>query len=244
MIHHEEHSTEHEKHEKPASGGKLFPLLHTLVIVGIGVLLVTNSILLGSITSAVSQAPVQIEDGMMDGGASTTSTDIDASIIPQGVPRLYGKEIGISFDDVSSQSAQKADSTIKRLGVLDQQITLSGGDKERYIRIASKISCEYCCGAPSIISPTGEAACGCAHSFAMRGLAKYLITQHPQEFTDDEILEELGKWKTLFFPGPISQKAKILKSKGIPLNYINLASNKYRGIEQGASSGDAMVGGC
>ena len=68
----------------------------------------------------------------------------------------------------------------------------------------------------------------------MRGLAKYLITNHPNEFTDDQILEELGKWKILFFPGPMAAKAKVLQSKGIELNYINLASNKYRGIEQEA----------
>jgi len=39
-------------------------------------------------------------------------------------------------------------------------------------------------------------------------------------------------------------KAQVLESNGIDsTNYINLASNKYRGIEQGAVSG-GMVGGC
>jgi len=172
---------------------------------------------------------------------SATETNINLDILPRGVPEVYGDELGVSFDDVSTSNQQKADYTIEKVGSLDQ-ITLSGNDLERYISIVSKISCEYCCGAESIITPDGKAACGCSHSFAMRGLAKYLIKNHGDEYTDDEILEELGKWKTLFFPGQITEKAKILQQQGIELNYINLASNKYRGIEQGTNSG--MVGGC
>ncbi|MBI2653712.1 hypothetical protein HYX02_02765 [Candidatus Woesearchaeota archaeon] len=152
-------------------------------------------------------------------------------VIPKGIPRLYGKELGVSYDDVSASNQQKADATIKRLGTLDEQINLNGKEIERYISIASQISCEYCCGVESIIFSNGKPACGCNHSYAMRGLAKYLIKNHGDEFTNDEILEELGKWKTLFFPDAIAKKAAILKGKGIELNYINLASNKYRVIE-------------
>ena len=154
-------------------------------------------------------------------------------ILPKGVPAIYGNELGISYDDVSSSSQQKADDTIRKLGILDQQIALSGKDMEKYISVASQISCEYCCGVESIIFSNGKPACGCQHSFAMRGLAKYLIKNHGNEYTNDQILEELGKWKILFFPSPMSKKALVLKEKGIELNYINLASNKYRGIENG-----------
>ena len=138
--------------------------------------------------------------------------------------------------------SKKADATINKLGLLDKKLSVKGADKERYIKITSQISCEYCCGVESIIFENGEAACGCNHSFAMRGLAKYLILNHGSEFTDDQILEELGKWKTLFFPTQMTKKAAVLQSKGIELNYINLASNKYRGAEQGATG--QMVGGC
>ena len=150
--------------------------------------------------------------------------------IPKGIPSIYGLELGVSYDDVSSTDQKKADSTIKKLGILDEQITLSGKDSERYISIVSQISCEYCCGVDSIIFKDGKPACGCQHSFAMRGLAKYLIKNHGNKYTNDEILEELGKWKTLFFPMQIEKKAQILQQKGIALNYINLASNKYRRI--------------
>ncbi|MBI2546412.1 hypothetical protein HYV81_04485 [Candidatus Woesearchaeota archaeon] len=152
-------------------------------------------------------------------------------IFPKGMPRIYGAELSVSYDDISLQDQKKADGTIAKLGRLDTGIRLSGEEKERYISIASQISCEYCCGTDSIIFQNGEAACGCQHSFAMRGVAKYLIRNHGSEFTDDEILEELGKWKTLFFPDIMAEKAAVMQKKGIELNYINIASNKYRGIE-------------
>ena len=165
-------------------------------------------------------------------------------VIPTGIPAVYGKEINLKYDDISPNNPSLADTTIKKMAVYDNSISLTGDKLQRYIDTVSQISCEYCCGAQSIIFNNGKAACGCAHSGAMRGLAKYLFTKHP-EMTNDQILEELGKWKTLFFPEIMAQKASVLKQKGIELNYINLASNKYRGIEKGAtSSGGAMVGGC
>ena len=178
------------------------------------------------------------------GNVGNIGTVAASEIIPTGIPKVYGKELGVSYDDISPSDQRKADSTIAVLGNLDNQITLTGADLQRYISIASKISCEYCCGAESIIFSNGQAACGCAHSYAMRGLAKYLITKHGSEYLDEQILEELGKWKVLFFPGVHAQKAAVLKSQGIEFNYINLASNKYRGIEKGQSSSGEMVGGC
>ena len=123
---------------------------------------------------------------------------------------------------------------------------LNSAQMVRYIKIAGSISCEYCCGADAIIFSNGEAACGCAHSYAMRGLAKYLLINNP-EMSDYEILSELGKWKVLFFPGIHEQKAKVLEANGIDsTDYVNLASNLYRGAEQGqiSSSSSGMVGGC
>jgi len=183
-------------------------------------------------------------------GGSSTGIVSASEVSPTGLPKVYGQELGIRYDDVSPQDARKADATIGVLANLDRTITLTGADKERYIKISLQISCEYCCGAESIIFQNGEAACGCAHSYAMRGIAKYLIKNHGTEFSDDEILEEMGKWKVLFFPGVHQQKAAVLKSQGIELSYINLASNKYRDIEKGqANSGSSgasgsMVGGC
>ncbi len=174
----------------------------------------------------------------VSGSASLSLSDI----IPKGIPAVYGKEMGVSYDSVSPNNPQLADATIAKL-TQSENLELKDVQMERYIKVAGSISCEYCCGAKSLIFDNGERACGCAHSYAMRGLAKYLITKHP-EMSDEDILSELGKWKVLFFPEIHEQKAKILEEKGIdPKNYINLASNLYRGIEKGQASG-GMVGGC
>ena len=187
-------------------------------------------------------------------GQPSTLAGSSAEFMPSGVPAIYGKELSVRYDDVSASNPQKADATIQTLGNLDQQITLSGKDKDRYINILytmnKGISCEYCCGARAIIFSDGQAACGCAHSYAMRGLTKYLLTKHGKEYTDEQIQEEVGKWKALFFPGQINTKAQVLKAAGTEINFVNLASNKYRGIEQGQASGQSgsggsgMVGGC
>lgn len=206
--------------------------------------LVFNQLALSGIAASITGTPIAQTQGapvtaavVSNGGVQTFS-----DVIPKGIPAIYGQELGVSFDDVNANTPDKVEQTIAKLAALDQGITLQGAELQRYITIASQISCEYCCGAKSIIFENGQPACGCAHSFAMRGVGKYLIQNHGSEYTDDGILEEMGKWKTLFFPAQLTEKADALKSKGIELNYVNLASNKYRGIEKGTGGG--MVGGC
>lgn len=178
------------------------------------------------------------------GGLATGIGIVSASeIIPKGTPEIYGKELGVKYDDISTINPRLADITISKLAQYED-MELNNEQMQRYIKIGSAISCEYCCGAEAIIFSNGQRACGCAHSFAMRGLAKYLLTRH-SDMLDEEILSELGKWKVLFFPGIHEQKAQVLKAQGVDsTNYINLASNLYRGIEQGQASGGGMVGGC
>lgn len=179
----------------------------------------------------------------LSGGVSGIASVSASEIIPTGVPEVYGKDMGVSYDSVSASNPSLADATIAKLSSYED-LTLNEEQLSRYIESVSQISCEYCCGAKSIIFDSGKRACGCAHSYAMRGLAKYLFTEHP-EMSNNEILSELGKWKVLFFPGIHEQKAQILESQGIDsTDYINLASNKYRGIEKGQTSSGGMVGGC
>ncbi len=183
---------------------------------------------------------------------SNTNTNAVSSlsfseIAPTGVPAIYGTELGISYDDISTSNASKADATINKLALLDTSIQLQGAELQRYVKIASSIACEYCCGANTLVNVDGSAACGCAHSYAMRGVGKYLIKQHGSEFSDLQILEEMGKWKVLFFPGPEIQKATVLKDQNISLNFVSLASNQYFGIEKGAkvsNNSTQQVGGC
>ncbi|MBI2128893.1 hypothetical protein HYU07_01505 [Candidatus Woesearchaeota archaeon] len=232
-----------ESKNKKANLKETINKLSIWLIVVIALLVIFNQWQISSIGSRF--AATGISTASSSGSTAVSSSNLQGSVIPTGIPKIYGAELGLSYDDISPNDARKANAAINKMSVYDRSITLTGDALQRYIAVGTQISCEYCCGAEAIIFKNGAAACGCAHSGAMRGLAKYLVSKHPSEFTNDEILEELGKWKTLFFPGIMTQKAAILQSKGIELNYINLASNKYRGIEKGAtSSGGAMVGGC
>lgn len=177
----------------------------------------------------------------------TATPAVEATdILPSGVPSVYGEELNVSFDDVSPDTPQRADQTIAKLGTFDTEISLNNQEQQRYINalynLSGGISCEHCCGAQSVIFKNGEPACGCAHSAAMRGLTKYLITKHKDQYSDAEILTEVSKWKTRFFPSQTTNKAQALASQNKEPTYINLAANIHRGIEQ--NNGGRMVGGC
>lgn len=187
--------------------------------------------------------------GMLTGAdvvaASTITRGVVSEIIPTGVPS-WGESVGFSYDDIDPYDKAKADAAIRKLAVFDQTLELAGDNLQRYIKILYNdnggISCEYCCGVRSIIAVNGQAACGCAHSFAMRGLAKYLITNFA-EMKDEEILEEVGKLKVRFFPNIMEGKAQVMQQKGMDVDYLSLTTNLNRGIEKGQASG-GMVGGC
>jgi hypothetical protein len=126
---------------------------------------------------------------------------ITSEIIPQGVPAVYGGELSVAFD----ADTDRMTSELRKY----EDHSLNDEQMERYKDVGLRISCEYCCGVKAIIFENGERACGCAHSYAMRGLAKYLIINHPEEYTNDDILLELGKWKATFFPKQTISKAVV-----------------------------------
>ncbi|MEK6978997.1 MAG: hypothetical protein AABW86_02150 [Candidatus Micrarchaeota archaeon] len=200
--------------------------------------------------------------GSSSSGSSSSGTGSSAElsaeqvwekIKPSGVPPVYGKELGVNYDDTVG--------ALGKLAALDDSITYSSLNekaKTRYLKIGFAIACEYCCGAKSLIFSNGEKACGCQHSYAMRGIAKYILKNYPEEFTDDQIVEELAKWKMTYFPKQHISKAMEFMKAGMPLNAMDLASQKYRGFKastasssgsgaatgSGASSLPNMVGGC
>lgn len=242
MEHEKHHAEEHEN----MKGGKKTNTETTIqyvIIAVLAILLIYNGVkIYGTDNSNIA--------GQVATGIGTVSA---LDVLPKGIPDVYGKELGVSFNDVSASNPSLADATMTKLTKYeDMQLTKEQMD--RYVKIGSSIACEYCCGAKTLVFSNGERACGCAHSYAMRGLAKYLLTKHP-EMDDVEILNELGKWKVLFFPGVHEKKAEVLKANGIDytnesVGYIYLASNVYRGAENQAttsatgSGGSQMVGGC
>lgn len=188
----------------------------------------------GSASNLLAGAQAQQTAGGIDLKA------LEKKVLATGVPDVYGAKLGISYDNV-----QQAMDVLRQY---DDGKPMDGATPNaRYVKIAGAISCEYCCGVQTIIFPNGQAACGCAHSYAMRGLAKYLLTSNP-ELSDDKILEELSKWKSLFFPQQSMEKAVQFAIAGKDINPIDLMSNKYRGFtapaqSSGASSGGSSSGG-
>ena len=229
-----EHEKCHEEHGNMKGGKKsnTQTTIQYVVIAVLAILLIYNGV---KIYGGNSNSTGQVATGI----GIVSALDV----LPKGTPDIYGSELGVSFNDVSASNPQLADATMQKLAKYED-MQLNSAQMERYVKIGSSIACEYCCGAKTLVFSNGERACGCAHSYAMRGLAKYLLTKH-SDMSDEQILNELGKWKVLFFPGIHEQKAKVLEAKGIdPKNYINLASNLYRGIETGQLQGGQMVGGC
>ncbi|MEK6941704.1 MAG: hypothetical protein AABW85_02515 [archaeon] len=169
--------------------------------------------ILGSGTAAVPQgnsggaAPVL-------GASPADMQALFAEIIPKGVPEIYGGEIGVSFDNPveSMKVLSNFDGDLYPSGKYKVS-QLTDSQKQRYIKIGSGIACEFCCGATTLVARDGKPACGCAHSAAMRGLAMHLLINHENEMSDDQILAELTKWKTMFFPKEMVQKAIELKAQ-------------------------------
>lgn len=162
--------------------------------------------------------------------------EIRESVTPSGVPAVYGEELDISFDKVQ-ESINIMVPYGPTYGKEGKKITLTGDDLERYKKIGSQIACEYCCGVKTLTQEDGSAACGCAHSIMMRALAAYLIQNHPDEFTDEEILEQLAEWKAVFFPKQtLTKRLQELEKAGEPgIKEI---------LEEFPEFMPSMVGGC
>lgn len=236
--HHEHHETEH--HEIPSqtqpaeeqfSAFQIILLLAAIAFVlfnQYSIYTMTNGGISGSGTSGVQL------------GQSASQEEVMSLIISRGVPK-YGQEIGVSFEDPVG--------SLDKLAAIERKIQPTAETKQRYIAIESRISCEYCCGAPSVIDKNGRSACGCSHAAALRGLGVYLLNYHSTEYTDDQILEELGRWKALWFPKQVIQKALSLQAAGQPVDIISATSNMVKVSANGQVSKDIaglpdMVGGC
>ena len=124
---------------------------------------------------------------------------IKSNALPIGIPDVYGKELDVNFDEVQ-KSMDKMRHMGPTYGKDEGKIVLEGDELKRFIEIGKLTSCEYCCGVDTLVKDDGSAACGCAHSIVMRGLAAYLIKNHSDAFTDEQILDEVNKWKKVFFP--------------------------------------------
>ncbi|OGY52040.1 MAG: hypothetical protein A3J59_03945 [Candidatus Buchananbacteria bacterium RIFCSPHIGHO2_02_FULL_56_16] len=185
--------------------------------------------------------------------SGNAADDAMAMVVLRGVPAVYGSELNVSFDQVeASMNTLKAfDPTYGA-----RPINLVDAALQRYIAIGLKIACEYCCGAKTLVNTDGRAACGCAHSQAMRGLLAYLIQNHGSEYSDDELLQAMARWKGMFFPRQMIAKlsANLTGQSAFTPDTAALVLNvklpRYGGTAAAAPSPTQvqnlpnMVGGC
>lgn len=179
--------------------------------------------------------------------------DAIAIVLAKGVPPVYGPELGVSFDDpVASLAILKSlDPTYG-----NKKITLSGAELSRYIKIGTTpyIHCEFCCGTKSLVTQSGGAACGCAHAQAMRGLEAYLLKNHGSEYSDEQIMQQLAKWKAQFFPKQMVKRFIEQTASGqytpdiaailLGVDTSKLGTIKQADISSSLNSAPNMVGGC
>lgn len=113
------------------------------------------------------------------------------ALVPTGTP-FYGQEAGVSFDDpLTAQNIW---------GNYEESIQLSPQEEQRWNKIISVFTCDYCCGSPQ--NPTMINRCGCGHARAWRGMAKWFIKQYGDKYSDAQIMGEMSRWKALWYPGP------------------------------------------
>ncbi|MFQ5474463.1 MAG: hypothetical protein ACE5DM_01375 [Candidatus Nanoarchaeia archaeon] len=155
-----------------------------------------------------------------------TSDDAIRIMFPTGTPE-YGDKLGVSYDTPVESLAVLAK---MYRGLKDEVQQNNPEGWQRFMNLASKpvgISCEYCCGVGPIgIDKKGNSACGCQHNPALLSVALYLSAY--SDYNDGEILREVMKWKTLFFPK----------------NMIEMGMTVAGGDTSSLKNLPGMVGGC
>lgn len=225
--------------KKTGANQKIF-----FLAVAVTILLLINQLQITALSSSLGDASSASKGTKLQVKLSgDTVQDAIKAVIPVGTPE-YGAELGVSFDDPIN--------SLNILAKLDRQVatgSLTEDEKSRYVSINSRISCEFCCGAISVIDSSGRDACGCSHAASFRGLSKYLIRNHPAEWSDDEILLELTKWKALYYPKNMVEKAVAALDNGLELtpavlNDRDLLKKISAGSTADIGSLPNMVGGC
>ncbi len=109
-------------------------------------------------------------------------------MLPTGTP-FYAPE-GISFDD--------AIGALSKWGQYEDSLQLTGDVQARWEKVVSTMTCDYCCGTPTNVTHINN--CGCAHAKAFRSIAKYLLQNYGDKYSNDEIIGELQRWKSVWYP--------------------------------------------
>ena len=143
--------------------------------------------------SKVKSLPT-ISDLTITPSTGNLEQDLINNVLPRGTP-WYGGEAGVSFDDPI---------TAQQLWGRARSIQLDAMQEERWNRIVNSFTCDYCCGSPQ--QPTIITRCGCAHSLAAQGMARWFIKNYGDKYSDEEIYGEMARWYALWYPGPTVQR--------------------------------------
>lgn len=127
--------------------------------------------------------------------------DLINALVPTGTP-WYGQEAGVSFDDPLKAK--------DRWNQVERETQLSPEQEQRWNNIVGSFTCDYCCGSPQ--NPTVINRCGCSHAGAWRGIAKFFVKNYGEKYSDSQILGEMTRWKTLWYPGPTVKR--VLQEQG------------------------------
>ncbi len=146
--------------------------------------------------------PLQtISELQMTPSTGDLTQDLKNNVVPRGTP-FYGEQAGVSFDDpIAAQ---------KKWKTYINGIQLDAPSQERWKRIVNSFTCDYCCGSPQ--QPTIITRCGCAHSYAAQGMAKWFLKNYGDKYSDEEIYGEMARWYAVWYPGPTIKR--IIKEAG------------------------------
>jgi len=188
--------------------------------------------------------------------------DAISVVVPTGTPFyvLQGegadKIKGVTFDDpITSQKVWASLLGSKRFGTANA-LQLAPDEEKRWQKLTSVFTCDFCCGGPSSVTTINR--CGCAHSYAWQGMAKFFIKYYPQ-YTDEQILGEMTKWKGLWYPKGMIQDYLVYTgqqdanslthggSVGIKQQFLQQAPNNQQQTKASVTPLEdlpSMVGGC
>ncbi len=180
-----------------------------MLITDISSSLISVGLITGSISSKATLSGTDVSDVTSTAMAvvyvfpelqnAKNEQDVMEIMLPTGTPEYSSALGGITFDDPITSLNYLS----KWYDVINEDIKNNDPEVwQRYLNLAAAprgISCEFCCGVGSQgITANGDPKCGCQHSPAFLaitlGLMKYT------DYSDAEILREIMKWKTLFFP--------------------------------------------
>lgn len=152
-------------------------------------------------TTTIAAWPTITEVPAEPRGMST----VDAAkvvMVPTGTPFYAPK--GVTFDEgVKSLDAWQP---------YEKQTQLSDALQKRYDKIIGTMTCDYCCGSADRVTIINN--CGCKHAGAFRSITKLLLKDYADQYSDEQIIGELQRWKGVWYPKGVVEDYLLATGRG------------------------------